>query len=632
MAFDVLLRTSRKMIRSKMWTIKDRIFLSFPYNPELISEIKSFDGAKWHGYDEPPVKAWSIKDTSRNKFQLEYLLGNNPYSRYDSIITPFTPNRSVYIHQGEMVQHGLSVRHGIWAAEMACGKTLAAIELMEASGFDDWYWIGPKSALFAVKLEFRKWKCKVNPTMMTYERLRSVIASWTQGDKAPHGVIFDESQRVKTPTALRSQAAMQLADGIRNDWGLDSYIILMSGAPAPKSPADWWMQSEIACPGFIKEGDLSKFKNRLSIVQMREQIVTGGVYPHLVTWLDNELKCAECGELEAHPNHNLADALAHRFTKSKNEVEALYRRLKGLVVVYFKKDCLDLPDKIYKIIECKPTPETLRVAEVLVKTAPRVITGLERMRELSDGFQYSEEVVGRIVCPLCKGGKEIICKESGEQVPCDRCGGEGEVDKTERITQEVPCPKVKVLESLLDEYEDAGRVVIYGGFTASIDRVVKVCQANKWAVLRADGRGWMAITEDSSPSDREQLLTAFDRTHPEYNDLLNQFPRIAFVGQPGAAGVGLNLMASPVIIYYSNDFNADSRIQSEDRIHRPGMDYARGATIIDIVHLETDVLILNNLKKKRDLQAMSLGDFKDILNSKQPREVDTILFEESDNA
>jgi hypothetical protein len=60
-------------------------------------------------------------------------------------------------------------------------------------------------------------------------------------------------------------------------------------------------------------------------------------------------------------------------------------------------------------------------------------------------------------------------------------------------------------------------------------------------------------------------------------------------------------------------------MQSEDRIHRPGMDVNRGATIIDIFHLPSDQKVLENLRKKRDLQAMSLGDFVEGLNREGER-------------
>jgi SNF2 family DNA or RNA helicase len=100
-----------------------------------------------------------------------------------------------------------------------------------------------------------------------------------------------------------------------------------------------------------------------------------------------------------------------------------------------------------------------------------------------------------------------------------------------------------------------------------------------------------------------------------FQDKLEEFPRVCFIGQPGAAGMGLTLTASKSIVYYSNDFNAESRIQSEDRIHRLGMDVNKGATIYDLVHLPTDLLVLNNLKAKRRLQSMTMGQVSEALQA-----------------
>ena len=393
-----------------------RIFIRFKYNKTLLEEIKSMQGRKWHGYDDiNPRKVWSIKDCARNRFQLDYLQGKNPYAKYDVEIPEIQYERPVYTHQKAMTGLGLAVHYCIWAAEMGTGKTLSAIEVMERSGSQDWWWIGPKNGLIAVKLELLKWQSKVWPEMYTYERLKKILEDWPEGQPAPYGVVFDESSKLKTPTAQRSQSGFHLAENIRRDHGDNGFVILMSGTPAPKAPIDWWHQCEVACPGFLKEGDIYKFKDRLGLVQKRESIA-GGVYPHLVGWWDDPNKCAECGEFEAHKQHSISGD--HAFRKSVNEIERLYRRMKGLVLVQFKKDCLDLPDKQYKIIQVQPSKSILRVAQTIVATAPRVVTANILLRELSDGFQYDEIPIGEQECPRCKGTKYAIV-----QVPV----GEGEV-------------------------------------------------------------------------------------------------------------------------------------------------------------------------------------------------------------
>jgi SNF2 family DNA or RNA helicase len=629
-SWAVKLMAGNKMVPVTITKRGDRLDLQFGYNPKMLEEVKSFDGAKWHGFDENnPRKIWSIKDNPRNRFQLSYLAHPgasdplNPYVRYRSSLQHVQPNRSVYAHQGGMIDFGYTRHYCILAAEMGTGKTLTAIEIMEASKMDDWIWVGPKSALVSVKVEFGKWKTKVAPKFVTYEGLQKLLADWPAGRPAPHGVVFDECSRCKNPTAKRTQAAKYLADSIRKEWGPRGYVLLMSGTPAPKSPADWWSICEIACPGFIREGTIDKFKQRLAIIEMREQAVGLGAFPHLVAWKDDEKKCGKCGLYKEAETHSegvdvyAATQTNHRYEPSVNEVAKLYRRMSGLVEVRFKKDCLELPDKVYEEIVCTPSRSILNAARAIEARTTSTVSALTLLRELSDGFQYFDRKEGTTVCPGCHGKKMIsqpvveepdidgptageIKAPEWETVACPECKGTGEIDKMVRDTKVVPCPKDDELRNVLDTYDDVGRVVVFGGFTGTIDRIVDTCLKLDWKIIRVDGRGWHNNMGLKTPED---MVRAFQ------NELTDR-PRIAFISHPGSGGMGLTLTASPVILYYSNDFNAESRLQSEDRIHRAGMDVNRGAKIIDLIHLPTDKVVLDNLKNKRRLQDMTMGELK----------------------
>ena len=654
---DVKFRAGQYLVPGSMNTVGGVIELKFRYNKTLLEEIKSFDGARWN----PDKKLWTIKDSERNQFQLKYLLGNDPYAWYDQPLKQITTDRPLRTHQVPMVQHQITYHQVITAAEMGTGKSLAAIVAAEYAALEyaalhpgekpRMLWVAPKSALRSVDLEMDKWQCRVKIELHTYDSLKRLLANWKDGDEAPFLICFDESSRVKNHTAQRSQASYELAKGVRQDHGMRGYVILMSGTPAPKSPADWFWQCEIAQPGFLKEGNYNKFKQRLGLIVQKESI-QGGSYPQLVTWLDDERKCLVCGQLQDHINHDAMAAMvmgngdSHAFVASKNEVSILYERMKGLVHVVFKKDCLDLPDKVYEIIRCKPTPSVLRAASIITAKAPTVVSAMVLLRELSDGFQYEVEETGTITCSVCKGTRTIKAqighaetqveitaeniddyRDAGveigdfytlptstigydenddaiqsEEISCPHCGGSGEIVTTKRIAVQIPCPKEDVVKDLLDQYDDVGRTVWFGGFTGSIDRISAVVRSVGWDYIRVDGRGWSSSIEGLT--DPKAMLLLFQDANNENH------PRIAFIGQPGAAGMGLTLTASPMICYYSNDFNAESRIQSEDRIHRIGMDVNRGATIYDIIHLPTDEKVLENLKKKRDLQAMSLGDMR----------------------
>ncbi len=147
-----------------------------------------------------------------------------------------------------------------------------------------------------------------------------------------------------------------------------------------------------------------------------------------------------------------------------------------------------------------------------------------------------------------------------------------------------------------------GRLVAYAGFTGSVDRCVQIALKQKWNVIRVDGRGWWASWGQISDTG---MLKAFQKVGVELD-------KIVFIGQPEAAGMGLTLTKSPTIFYYSNSFKPEARDQSMDRIHRPGMDINKGATIIDCFHLPSDRKIYDALRAKKKLQDMSLGEFKDV--------------------
>lgn len=637
---EIKMRAGNYWIKVKTWQDEKRIYFRFGFNRTLMEEIKCMEGPRWDG----ERKAWSVNNSFRNQFQISFLKGENPYSRYEQPLIDFTPSRvECYQHQIRMTQYILTFHHVILAAEQGTGKTLAAIEAIEAIGRKDVLWVGPKSALAAVELEFFKWRARITPVFITYDKLKSVIETWPIGQKSPSVIIFDESSKIKSPNSQRSIAAMHLTESHRADWGNQGHIVLMSGTPAPKSPVDWWHQCETACPGFIREGTPEKFRRRLGIIVDKENL-TGGVYPHLLSWLDDERKCRVCGQFRDHANHDVAKALFadtttdfHAWEQSTNEIEYLYKRMKGLALVIFKKDVLELPDKIYRIWNCPPSQETLNAAKLIAASAKSTITGLILLRELSDGFQYQQQNVGFDTCPRCEGSGqhpepvftgfgfedspaavEIWESDIGEdekqqrllemgcgyeilETSCLQCSGTGQIPRIERKTVPVKCPKDDALRDILDTHDDDGRLVVYAGFTASIDRIVQLLIKAGWGWIKVDGRGWSCSFNANRPV---QMLDEFQSSRVD---------KICFVGHPGSAGMGLTLTKSSEIVFWSNDFNGESRIQAEDRAHRPGMDLNKGCTITDLVHLPTDQRIIDNLKLKKKLQDLSLGLFTEVL-------------------
>jgi hypothetical protein len=614
-------------------------FLKSPFS--LKDEIKSMAGSRWHGYDEEsPRKIWSVEDSQRNRFQLGFLMGEDVYEWFNRDVvkhdycglmlngkpTPPMP------HQCDMADHFLTFHYGVKAAEMGVGKTLSAQLVIQKSGVRRWWWVGPKSSLPNIRREFRKWGFNfdtgdISIEMMTYEELTRRMDEWEPGATPPQGVIFDESSRLKGHASQRTRAAQMLANLIRECYGYDGYVIEMSGTPSPKSPIDWWSQTEIAWPGFLKEGSPKAMEQRMAFLKKVEY--DSGVFPKRVGWRDDEKKCNICGEHQQIGPHELDGdtdpADYHPYVPSINEVALLHERLEGLVIIKHKKDCLTLPEKRYRKVICKPSSSVLRVAQAMVQAAPNTITGLTWLRELSDGFQYKDVKDGLTACTHCENGKvdewfvgdrsyrniellddELIASLEKRQIDCPKCKGTKQVDKIVRITKEVPCPKDKALEADLETCEETGRIVIFAGFTGSVDRIAEFCRKKDWAVVRCDGRGFeVSVREDKQT---RVITSGGDEALAYWADLASN-PRVAFVAHPESGGMSLTLVEARMAVFWSNSFKPEYRSQAEDRIHRKGMDENLGCEIVDYVHLPTDDRVIQVIRDNRRLELMTMGDF-----------------------
>ncbi len=515
-------------------------------------------------------------------------------------------------------------------------NTLSAQMVIENSGVDWWYWVGPARSLPNMKREFRLWgfdDSKIRIDFMSYEKLVRVMHEWKKGAPLPKGVFFDESSRCKNQSSQRSVASQMLADRIRDEYKFDGYVIEMSGTPSPKKPIDWWSQCEIAWPGFLREGSPRALEQRLAF--MIQETFDSGTFWKTIGWKDDEGKCDVCGELEEHSCHHRDDFMEedsteeyHEFVASKNEVAFMYDRLKGLAVIKHKKDCLSLPEKRRRQVVCKPTASILRVAKALVDSAPNAITGMTLLRELSDGFQYREEPDGMMPCNHCPDAcgevdewfvpneeeaqqrrfsnismldEALVATLKKRKVECPKCKGTGEVTRMKRYAREIPCPKERALRDLFEECEETGRIVVFAGFTGSVDRCCNIARKESWSVVRCDGRGYQVTLADGSTVTGVEAL--------DYWADMENNPRVAFVAHPESGGMSLTLTEARMTVYWSNSFKPEYRTQSEDRIHRKGMDENLGCTIVDLIHLPTDDRVLEVIRENRKLELMTMGEF-----------------------
>lgn len=515
---------------------------------EVLADVKSLEGARWN----PENKTWSAKHpavSGRNSFIFGFLTDafpdftvSNPFDRYTAV-NHFTPQRdTLRAHQKEIHSIQMNTKRVVIGAEMGTGKTLPTIETIEKvleqvnGEFPGAavLVVCPKIATYSWPYEMAKWKAKYSANVKIIVNSPQAIRRYIdEAELPPVALIIDEADAIKNTTTQRWKLLNELQFLMWKTWKGEEYVICMTGTPAPHDPTNWWGLCEIARPGFIRENSVNKFRERLAYLETKEG--PHGTYKQVIGW-------------------NAA------------ELTALPTRLKGLVYIKLKKDCLDLPDKIYQQIDLPMSPETINAAKMVVASDMNPLVKLVRLREISDGF-FSREI--------------------GRQ---DNGDGIYEIDR-------FATPKE---EALIDLLQGRTRIVVYAGFTESVDRVTQICIREGFSVLRVDGRGWHAFAANG-------FLPGTNQAQFQDRDLDKP---LAFVGNAASGGMAITLTASDTIVYYSNSFNGRDRMQSEDRIHRIG---SKGANIIDLIHLPTDRLILDNLQRKKDIQAVTMGDIAECL-------------------
>tara|TARA_R110002020_G_scaffold417422_1_gene626547 strand:+ start:92 stop:919 length:828 start_codon:yes stop_codon:yes gene_type:complete len=227
-----------------------------------------------------------------------------------------------------------------------------------------------------------------------------------------------------------------------------------------------------------------------------------------------------------------------------------------------KKDCLDLPEKIYTARYVTLTDEQIKMYNQIKQQAlilldngdlvstPAVITQLLRLQQIMSGHVKTDD------------GDILTFKSS----------------------------RMDALEEIIEEHD--GKAIVWSRFRHDIKEITTMLN-------KKFGEGSAAAYfGDTSDDERQRIVEHFqDPNHPlKY-----------FIGNPATAGYGLTLTEANLVVYYANDFNLETRIQSEDRAHRIGQ--KNNVTYIDLISEGTiDERIVKALRSKIDIGALVLGE------------------------
>ena len=235
-------------------------------------------------------------------------------------------------------------------------------------------------------------------------------------------------------------------------------------------------------------------------------------------------------------------------------------KLKDFSYRVLKKDCLDLPPKNWTKRHITLSKEQQKVYDEMKKTAlatlngkvtstMNVITQLMRLQQITCGHFTADD-----------GSTQLISNN--------------------RLTE---------LMDVLDETE--GKAIIWGHWQKDIQNIVD-------EIEKVHGPESVVSYYGLTPQDERQ-----DNIRKFQDD-----PRCRFmVGTPSTGGYGITLTAANTVIYYSNGYDLEKRLQSEDRAHRIGQ--KENVTYVDIIAEKTvDEKIVKSLRKKINIASEVLGE------------------------
>ena len=228
-----------------------------------------------------------------------------------------------------------------------------------------------------------------------------------------------------------------------------------------------------------------------------------------------------------------------------------------------REDCLDLPPLVKVRIETELAPEQRRLYEsmrknfvAMLKTdkgetkasiAELVITKVLRMQQIVSGHLRVENDDGTVATLSIKDN-----------------------------------PRKKTLQGILEDICPKHKVIVWSVFRDNYQDIREVCEKL--------GLGYVELTGETK--DKPAAIKQFNED-PETHVL---------IGNQGAGGIGVNLVAASYMVYYTRSFSLEHDIQSEARNYRGGSEIHSKITRIDIVAPQTiDELVLETLANKQEI-------------------------------
>jgi SNF2 family DNA or RNA helicase len=225
-----------------------------------------------------------------------------------------------------------------------------------------------------------------------------------------------------------------------------------------------------------------------------------------------------------------------------------------------KEDCLDLPPKNFMKRHVSLTPDQKKIYQQMKKQALAVLNGkvTTTMTVLTQLMRL-------------------------HQITC------GHFTADDGTTQAVESNRLNELMSVLDETE--GKAIIWANYQLSVGEIIQ-------RIIKEYGEdSYVHYYGLTSQEERQDHIRKFQ------ND-----PKCRFlVGTPQTGGYGITLTQANTVVYYSNGYDLEKRLQSEDRAHRIGQ--TKNVTYVDLIAEDTvDEKIVEALRNKINIASEVMGE------------------------
>jgi len=235
-------------------------------------------------------------------------------------------------------------------------------------------------------------------------------------------------------------------------------------------------------------------------------------------------------------------------------------QLKEFSYRVLKEDCLDLPPKNWTKRQITLTPDQRKIYTQMKQTALAHLNG--------------KQATTMTVLTQLMRLHQITC---------------GHFTADDGTIQRIANNRTNELMDILSEME--GKAIIWAHYQYDITSIIK-------EIVKVYGPGSVVDYFGLTPQNERDANRKKFQSDPKCRFL---------VGTPATGGYGLTLTAANTVIYYSNGYDLEKRLQSEDRAHRIGQHTP--VTYVDIPAEETvDEKIVKSLRKTINIASTGMGE------------------------